>query len=84
MQISTPPPGADPGFPIGGGANPPAGAPTYKFVRFSQKLHAIKKILVSGGGGVHKPGAPPLDPPLLPPCMVAPLPYMGVHPINSP
>ena len=34
------------------------GAPTYKFARFSQKLHEIKKSLV-------RKGAPPLDPPLI-------------------
>ena len=28
---------ADPGFPLGGGANPPGGAPTYDFAKFSQK-----------------------------------------------
>ena len=31
-------PGADTEFPVGRGANP-RGAPTYKFARFSQKLH---------------------------------------------
>ena len=48
--------GADLGFPVGRGANPP-GAPTYDFVKFSEKLHEIEKILV-------RRGAPPLDPPL--------------------
>ena len=43
--------GADTGFPVGGGANPGMGAPTYKFAGFSQKLHEIKKILVRGEGG---------------------------------
>ena len=33
------------------------GAPAYKFARFSEKLHEIKKILVRGG---RTPGAPPL------------------------
>ena len=53
--------GADTGFSVGGGANP-WGAPTYKFSRFSQKLHEIKKILVRGGGRGEgrAPGAPPL------------------------
>ena len=32
-------------------------APVYKFARFSEKLHEIKKMLV-------RRGAPPLDPPL--------------------
>ena len=39
-------PGADPGFPIGGGANPRGGgAPTYDFAKISQKLHEIEKML---------------------------------------
>ena len=42
--------GADPGFPVGGDANPP-GVPTYKFASFPQKLHEIKIILVCGGRG---------------------------------
>ena len=33
------------------------GVPTYKFARCSQKLHEIKRILVSGGG--HMPEVPP-------------------------
>ena len=37
--------GADPGFLLGGGANPLGGAPTYDFVKFSKKLHEIEKIL---------------------------------------
>ena len=52
--------GADPGFPRRRGPKPSRrGAPAYKFARFSEKLHGIKKILVRGGGGR---GA--LDPPL--------------------
>ena len=31
-------PGADPGFPVEGGANPPGGAPTYDFAKFCEKL----------------------------------------------
>ena len=43
-------PGADPGFPVGGGADPPGGeAPTYDFFKISQKLHEIKKILAPLG-----------------------------------
>ena len=30
-------PGADPGFPVGGGANPQGGAPTYDFAKIFQK-----------------------------------------------
>ena len=49
--------GADPGFPVGGGANPPGKALTYTF---SQKLHEIKKSLVPGGGRGRTPLHPPL------------------------
>ena len=43
--------GADPGFPLGGGTDPPGrGAPTYDFVKISEKLHEIEKILGRGGG----------------------------------
>ena len=57
-----PPSGADPGFPVGVGANLHAGtlAATYNFVKYSQKLHEIKKIL--GRRGWRASGAPP--PPL--------------------
>ena len=48
---------ADPGFPRGGGANSPGGAPTYEFVDFSQKLHEIERIWTPRGG------ARPLRPP---------------------
>ena len=37
--------GADPGFPVGLGANPRGGAPTYEFAKFCKKLHEIEKIL---------------------------------------
>ena len=53
--------GAHPGFPVGGSADP-LGGPTYDFVKNSQKLHEIEKILGRGGG--RAPRAPPLDPPL--------------------
>ena len=43
-------PGADPGFPVGGGANPPGGAPTYDFAKFCEKLSEIEKILGRRGG----------------------------------
>ena len=43
--------GADPGFPIGGGADPPGEAPTYEFTKFSQKiLHGIENVFGPGGG----------------------------------
>ena len=52
---------ADPGFPRGGGANSPGGAPTYDFAIFSQKLHEIERMwapVCGGGGGTSL--APPL------------------------
>ena len=47
LEPSTPV--ADPGFPQGGGANSPGGAPTYDFAKFSQKLHEIERIWTPGG-----------------------------------
>ena len=35
-------PGVDPGFPVGGGANPPGGAPTYDFAKFSTTKKCMK------------------------------------------
>ena len=52
---------ADPGFPLGGGANS-EGVPTYDFAKFSQKLHEIERIWAPVWGA-HVPRAP-LDPPL--------------------
>ena len=52
---------ADPGFPRGGGANSPGGAPTYDFAKFSQKLHEIERIWTPGGG---HPKFYYVDPPL--------------------
>ena len=49
--------GADPGFPVGGGANPPGEAPTYDFAKFCEKLHEIEKIL--GRRGTHARGVLP-------------------------
>ena len=46
--------GADPGFLVGGGANPPGGAANIPICQiFPKKLHEIKKILV------RRVGAPP-------------------------
>ena len=45
---------ADPGFPRGGGANSPGGAPTYDFAKISQKLHEIERIWAPGGGRASK------------------------------
>ena len=39
---------ADPGFPRGGGANSPGGAPTYDFAKISQTLHEIERIWTRG------------------------------------
>ena len=47
-------------FRVGGGADP-GGAPTYDFVKFSQKLDEIEKILGCRGREVR---ASPLDPPV--------------------
>ena len=45
-------PGADPGFPIGGGANPPGGGANLRFCqKFPKKLHEIEKILGRRGEG---------------------------------
>ena len=54
---------ADPGFPRGGGANSPGGAPTYDFAKISQKLHEIERIWAPGGGGA-RPKFYYVDPPL--------------------
>ena len=43
------------------GADPPWGAHTYDFVKFSKKMHEIEKML-GRGSGVHRDA--PLDPPL--------------------
>ena len=44
------PEGADPGFPVGGGAEPTGdGAPTYDFAKFKKKLYEIEKSLGHGG-----------------------------------
>ena len=45
---------ADPGFPRGGGANPPGRrVSTYDFAKCSQKLHEIERIWTGGGGGTR-------------------------------
>ena len=53
-------PVADPGFPRGGGANSPGGAPTYDFAKISPKLHEIEIIWTPGG----RPKFYYVDPPL--------------------
>ena len=54
---------ADPGFPRGGGANSPGGAPTYDFAKISQKLHEIERIWTPGRGA--RPKFYYVDPPLV-------------------
>ena len=44
---------ADPGFPRGGGANSPEGAPTYNFAKISQKLHEIERIWTPRGAHIQ-------------------------------
>ena len=44
------------------GRQPSRGEPTYDFVKFSEKLHEIKKILGRRGGARR---VPPLNPPLI-------------------
>ena len=59
MTMSAEIAGANPGFPVGGGADPlggGGGAPTYDFVKFSEKLHEIKKIMDRRGA---RRGCPP-------------------------
>ena len=54
-------PGADPGFPVGGGANSSGGALTYNFTKIFQKIcMKLRKFWAVGG---HARSAP-LDPPL--------------------
>ena len=66
LRDQLPIPGADPGFPIGGGADLPGGRqhttilPT--FPKKKKKMHEIEKSLSRRGG--RTPGTPPLDPSL--------------------
>ena len=56
--------GADPGFPIGGGANPRGeGRQHTNLPDFPKNYIKIKKILVRGG--THTGSTPLLDPPLV-------------------
>ena len=55
--------GADPGFPVEGGTDPLGGGRQHTiFVKFSQKLHEIEKILGRRRGA--RTGGAPLDHPL--------------------
>ena len=81
FTITQPWTGADPGFSVGGGANPPGRGCRQKFPKISEKLHEIEKILDRRGGGA--PGASPLDPPLLDPLTsIHLMPKMGI--LSSP
>ena len=50
--------GADPGFPVGGGANPVGGGADVRCGHISQNLYVKMKEFWSVGGGA--PAAPPL------------------------
>ena len=47
-------PGADPGFPLGGGANSPGETP-YDFAKFSKKLNEIEEIFGRRAGAGARP-----------------------------
>ena len=51
---------ADPGFPVGGGADPLGGAPTSDAYTFRRKrMRKRKKSILLGGEGARAGGAPP-------------------------
>ena len=52
--------GADPGFPVGGGANPRGGRQHTILPNFPKNCMKLRKVWSVGGA----PGVPPLDPPL--------------------
>ena len=58
---------ADPGFPVGGDADPLGGGANLRRVHFSAKTYVKTKKIdpVGGGGGGGAPAAPPLDPPMI-------------------
>ena len=53
--------GADPGFHVGGGANPLGEAPTYDYPNFAKNCMKLRKFWAVGGGA--RRGCP-LNPPL--------------------
>ena len=56
--------GADPGFPIGEGANPPGGGRQYtNLPDLLKNCIKLRKFRSVGGGGARA-GSAPLDPPL--------------------
>ena len=55
--------GADPGFPVGGGANPLGGRQHMILPNFAKNCMKLRKFWAVGGGGARR-GAPPLNPPL--------------------
>ena len=56
-------PGADTGFPVGGGAHPWGGANIQICRVFPKNCMKLRKFWSVGGGGTGR-GSPPLDPPL--------------------
>ena len=56
-------PGADPGFPVGGGADPLEGRQHTILSNFPKNCMKSRKFWAVGG---RAPGAPPLNPPLVP------------------
>ena len=47
--------GADPGFLVGGGANPPGGgAPTYNFANFAKNCMKLRTFWAVEGGGARR------------------------------
>ena len=54
--------GADPEFPVGGGANPPGGGANIQI--FPKNCMKLRTFWFIGGGGGARAGGAPLDPPL--------------------
>ena len=57
---------AVPGFPVGGGANPPGGRQHMILPNFAKNCMKLRKFWATGGG--RSPGAPPRNPPLQDDC----------------
>ena len=56
--------GADPGFPVGGGADPQGSGRQHTILsNFPKNCMKLRKFWAVGGGG-REPGASPLNPPL--------------------
>ena len=61
---------ADPGFPVGGGAEPLGGGADLQRGCFSVKTYAKTKELDPVGGGARRRRPPPLDPPMINMCAI--------------